>query len=532
MTSQFLRQMGEVTKAPISPTYHLRVPLPDRPALGRPPATRHPFAHRLRLPLRAVAASALLALASLWISSPTSTLPVPRTPAARAEVRPNIVFVLTDDLSMNLLPYMPHVRELQRDGTTMSKYYAVDSLCCPSRTAIFTGQYPHDNGVFTNTGADGGYAAYQANDDQDRSFAVALKHAGYRTGFMGKYLNGYLPTDPVPPGWDSWQAVGMGYREFDYDLSADGRIEHYGHEPQDYLTDVLSEKSGRFIDRAARDKKPFMLEVATFAPHKPYTPPPRYAAAYPGLTYPRTPAFGQVPADPPAWLSRRAPLTPAEESSIDRDFRKRVQADLAVDDLVAHLESVLRARGLADNTYFVFSSDNGYHMGESRLLSGKQTAFDTDIHVPLVVRGPGVPRGKVVDRLASNIDLAPTFESLAGATTQPSVDGVSLLPLWRGLTENPWQQAVLVEHHRPVPSAGDPDRQSPTSGIPPTYQAVRTATALYVRYADGTQEYYDTATDPYELHNLAASGVPPGLVLTLDALTACHGAAQCQRASR
>jgi N-acetylglucosamine-6-sulfatase len=523
--------MGEVTKAASSPTYHLRVPLPDRPALGHPPATRHPFAHRLRLPLRAVAASAVLALASLWISSPTSTLPVPRTPAARAEVRPNIVFVLTDDLSMNLLRYMPHVQALQRAGTTMSKYYVVDSLCCPSRTAIFTGQYPHDNGVFTNTGPDGGYGAYQANDDQDRSFAVALKSAGYRTGFMGKYLNGYLPTDPVPPGWDSWHAVGMGYREFNYDMNADGVVEHYGHRPQDYLTDVLSAKGGDFIDRSAAEGKPFMLEVATFAPHKPYTPAPRHAAAYPDLTYPQTAEFDRLPDDAPAWLAGHPPLTPSAKQAIDRDFRKRVQADLAVDDLVGHLESVLRQRGVAENTYFVFSSDNGYHMGENRLLPGKQTAFDTDTHVPLVVRGPGVPRGQVVNRLASNIDLAPTFEAVAGATTRASVDGVSLLPLWRGHQPDTWQRAVLIEHHRPASSSADPDQQTTTSGMPPTYEAVRTATALYVRYADGSQEYYDTATDPDELHNLSGSGIPPGLVLTLDALANCHGAAQCQAAS-
>jgi N-acetylglucosamine-6-sulfatase len=489
------------------------------------------FAHRLRLPLRAVAASAVLAMASLWVSSPTSTLPVPRTPSARAEVRPNIVFVLTDDLSMNLLPYLPHVRALQQSGTTMSKYYVVDSLCCPSRTAIFTGQYPHDNGVFTNAGPDGGYAAYQANGDQYGAFAVSLKQAGYRTGFMGKYLNGYLPTDPAPPGWDSWHAVGMGYREFDYDMNSDGTVEHYGHQPQDYLTDVLSAKGGEFIDRSATEGKPFMLEVATFAPHLPYTPAPRYDASHPGLTYPRTPEFDQVPTDPPAWLAPRAPLTPAEKLGIDQAFRKRVQADMAVDDLVAHLESVLRAKGLADNTYFVFSSDNGYHMGENRLLPGKQTAFDTDVHVPLVVRGPGVPRGQVLDQLASNIDLAPTFESIAGATSRPAVDGVSLLPLWRGRAPDQWQQAVLVEHHRPASSSSDPDRQSRTSGIPPTYEAVRTATALYVRYADGSQEYYNTASDPYELHNLAASGVPPALVLTLDALAVCHGAEQCQLAA-
>jgi arylsulfatase A-like enzyme len=502
------------------------VALPDGspPARGRGAA--QVFAHRLRLPLRAVAASAVLALASLWISSPTSTLPVPRTPSARAEIRPNIVFVLTDDLSMNLLPYMPHVRALEQNGTTMSKYYVVDSLCCPSRTAIVTGQYPHDNGVFTNAGPDGGYAAYQANGDQNRSFAVSLKRAGYRTGFMGKYLNGYRPTDPAPPGWDTWHAVGSGYREFDYDMNSDGTVQHYGHRPQDYLTDVLSAKSGEFIGRSAAAGKPFMLEVATFAPHLPYTPAPRYAASYPGLTYPRTPEFDLLPTDPPAWLAGRTPLTPAQKVKIDQAFRKRVQADLAVDDLIGHLESVLRAKRLADNTYFVFSSDNGFHMGEHRLTPGKMTAFDTDIRVPLVVTGPGVPAGRTQSHLAENIDLCPTFEQLGGAPIPASVDGRSLVPWLRPQHAADPRHAVLIEHHGPDRDATDPDLPTKNSGNPPSYEAIRTANELYVEYADGEREYYDLARDPDELTN-AYGRLPAGrrskLAGELHARERCHG---------
>jgi N-acetylglucosamine-6-sulfatase len=512
---------------------------PDGAALDQggtePAAIAAKRTSRQRLAVRVLAASLVLAVASLWgTTAGTHSLPVPGPhPApARAAVRPNIVFVLTDDLSMNLLPYLPHIRAMQRRGTTLSHYYVVDSLCCPSRTAIFTGEYPHDNGVFTNSGRQGGYAAYMAHQDQKRSYAVSLQQAGYRTGFMGKYLNGYQATDPVPPGWDSWAAVGAGYHEFDYDMSVDGRLEHYGHEPQDYLTDVLSHRAGDFIDGAASEGKPFMLEVATFAPHAPYVPAPRHASALPGLTYPRTPGFDEVPDNAPSWLAGRARLASAETAQIDQIFRKRAQAGLAVDEMVAHLEDLLAARGVADNTYLVFSSDNGYHMGENRLLPGKQTAFDTDIHVPLVVVGPGVPHGRVADQLASNIDLAPTFEALAGATTPSTVDGVSLVPLWHGRSPALWQRAVLIEHHHPGRAGYDPDRQNPRSGMPPTYEAVRTSNALYVRYADGEQEYYDTTRDPYELHNLAADGIPPLLLMQLSALQSCHGAAQCPAAGR
>ena len=450
---------------------------------------------------------------------------------AQSSTKPNIVFVLTDDLSWNLVSHMPHVQALQKAGTTMSNYYVVDSLCCPSRSAIFTGEYPHDDGVFTNGGSDGGYAAYNKNGNELKASAVALQKAGYTTGFMGKYLNGYQPVDAVPPGWNEWDVAGYGYPEFNYNLNQNGKTQHYGRDAQSYLTDVLSNKAGSFIDSSASAHKPFMLEVATFAPHAPYTPAPRYATAAAGVAYPETPAYNALPSAPPAWLKNRAPLTAKQQKGITADYDKRIEADLAVDDLIGHLEAELKAKGVADNTYFVFSSDNGYHMGEYRLLPGKQTAFDTDIHVPLIVTGPGVPAGATSSQLVSNIDLAPTFESLAGATVGSNVDGVSLSDLWHGQQPADWQQAVLIEHHGPDDTKGDPDAQSAKHADPPSYEAVRTATALYVRYADGDQEYYDTAHDPNELDNLAATGVPPALPKMLTALQNCHNASACQAAA-
>jgi N-acetylglucosamine-6-sulfatase len=496
---------------------------------------------RARLPLSVAAVVALIALAALFATSP-SVPPVAKPPTAHAAThpattvvaprRPNIVFVLTDDLSMNLLPYLPQVRAMQRDGVTLSHYYVVDSLCCPSRAAIFTGAYPHDNGVFANVGRDGGYGAYLRHGDEQKSFAVTLQGAGYRTGFMGKYLNGYQASDPAAPGWDTWVATGNGYGEFDYDLNVDGVRSHHGHAPSDYLTDVLSQRAQHFVETARRDPRPFMLEVATFAPHAPSTPAPRYANAHPGLRYPRTAAYGRVPTGATAWLAKHPALTARQSADIDVAYRKRVQSMMAVDDLVGRLRATLAANHLADNTYLVFSSDNGFHMGEDRLLPGKQTAFDTDIHVPLVVVGPGVPAGRSMPQLASNIDLAPTFESLAGAPNPATVDGVSLVDLWHGHAPVQWQTGVLVEHRRPHSSKADPDLQLAIAGLPPTYDALRTASALYVRYADGTQELYDTGLDPLEQHNIAAAGVPVELERALLALRSCHGQLQCQAAGR
>jgi N-acetylglucosamine-6-sulfatase len=465
-------------------------------------------------------------------SSPVAHQKHSRATATADRSRPNFVFVLTDDLSWNLVSHMPHVLAMEQAGMTFSRYYVVDSLCCPSRSAIFTGEYPHDNGVFTNAGADGGYFAFNKHGDQRKSFAVALHDAGYRTAMMGKYLNQYEPRYPVAPGWDEWDVTGLGgYGEFGYTLNQDGQRVRYGHAASDYLTDVLAAKGSSFIDSAAVSGHPFMLEVATFAPHDPYTPAPRYAHAAQGLSYPETPAYGRMPANPPPWLKGHAALTAAKENTITTKFRKRVEDDLSVDDMIGQLENELRAKGLARNTYFVFSSDNGFHMGEYTLISGKQTAFETDIRVPLIVAGPGIPAGRTASQLASNIDLAPTFETLAGLSVPADVDGHSLAALWHGQDPAGWRQAILVEHHGPDFSPGDPDRQTQEPGDPPSYEAVRTANALYVRYAGGAQEYYDTAADPYELDNLAAKGVPAGLRNALSALENCHTGAACWAAA-
>ncbi len=466
-------------------------------------------------------------------AGPTSPAPVSQ---ASPNGRPNIVYVLTDDLSDNLVQYMPHVQQLQKDGLSFPNFFVTDSLCCPSRSSIFTGEYPHDTGVFTNNGDDGGFAAFQKNNDEQHSFGLALQAAGYRTGFMGKYLNGYEPTDPlgtgkpyVPPGWNEWDVAGSAYSEFNYDLNQNGTVQHYGKDPQDYLTDVLSAKGTAFVDSSAAAHAPFLLEVATFAPHKPSTPAPRDANAFADLTAPRTPAYGTAPKAAPPWLAQIPPLGGKADKEINAEFVKRVQSVQAVDAMIGNLEQELQRTGQVKNTYVVFGSDNGYHMGEHNLLPGKQTAFDTDINVPLIVTGPGVPAARQATQLAENIDMNPTFIELAGGKPAASTDGRSLEPLLHDQPVSGWRQAVLIEHHHPGSAKNDPDAAGGRSGNPPSYEAIRTADTTYVEYADGEREYYDLKSDPDELNNLAATP-PPQLTsvrATLAALSNCHGADSC-----
>ena len=217
---------------------------------------------------------------------PVSPSPaVPSAPPSQpfAGKPPNIVFVLTDDLSLDLVQYMPHVVKMQQDGATFANYFVTDSLCCPSRSSIFTGRFPHDTGIFRNTGNDGGFQAFHNRHEEQSTFATALAAAGYRTAMLGKYLNGYRPrNDPPEPGWSSWWVAGNGYPGFNYDLNRNGKVVRFANRPDDYLTDVVSAAAVGFIKQQTADA-PFMVEIATFAPHAPYTPAPRDANAFPGL---------------------------------------------------------------------------------------------------------------------------------------------------------------------------------------------------------------------------------------------------------
>jgi N-acetylglucosamine-6-sulfatase len=452
-------------------------------------------------------------------------------PAKPAPAKPNIVFILTDDLSWDLVRFMPHVEALQRRGTTFDHYFVSNSLCCPSRATILTGDFPHDTKVLSNTPPLGGYARFRERRLAQRTFAVALQRQGYATSLMGKYLNGYGDafmsgvTAPVPPGWSDWHVANRtGYREFGTELNDNGSFTTY----ENYGVDVLAGHASAFIQQSGG--RPFALEVATFAPHAPYTPAPRNADDFPGLTQPRDPSFDAQNEDPPSWLGQRAPLGEERIAALDRDFRKRAQAVEAVDALVARIE-----REAPKNTYIVFSSDNGYHMGQHRLSAGKMTAFDTDIRVPLIVAGPGVPQGRVVHEVAQSTDLAPTFVELAGGTPDPMVDGHSLVPLLRPGLPAPWPTLALVEHRGPRFGVGDPDVQSDR---PTAYSALRISKpgveAVYVEYVDGEREYYDIARDPFELRNLAyrlPSARLNKLHEQLARLRTCHDAAACWNAA-
>jgi N-acetylglucosamine-6-sulfatase len=208
---------------------------------------------------------------------------------------------------------------------------------------------------------------------------------------------------------------------------------------------------------------------------------------------------------------------------------------LAIDEMLGRIRAQLRSLGIARNTYLVFGSDNGYHLGQHRLTGGKRTAFDRDVRVPLIVVGPGVRRGGETAAMTGTVDLAPTFEAWADAQAEPGRDGRSLVPLLDGRRPRSWRRALLIEHTDPGVVPGDPDVQGWAQGMPSSYAALRTRRSTYVEYANGDREFYDRRHDPYELHNRTAQLSPARSVRLSAALAryrACHGAIECQAAGR
>jgi len=470
--------------------------------------------------------------------------------------RPNIVLILGDDLDRELVSHFPLLQEaLAGAGTTFSNAFVDVSASGPSRLSLLKSEYGHNTTLFGSTGGSGVFErAHQLKLEQS-TVATWLHDAGYRTALVGQYLTGYpgvVSPAYVPPGWDTWVSPvgGTPYAGLNYQLNENGRIVKHGRESTDYMQDVLADRASTFIHSVigadGKRTRPFFLYLAPYVPHQPATPAVRYQPLFPGVTAPRPPSFDEADtSDKPAWVNQ-ARLTDPVVASIDPIYRRRLQATASLQDVVLRTIAALAEVKQLDNTYVFFTSDDGFHLGQHRLAPGKQTAYEEDIHVPLLVRGPGVPQGATLPHLVLNIDLAPTFGELGRARYGDRVDGRSLVPVL-GASPPPqeeWRHAILVEHEpaavaagaaRPTPSrapAGfeppDPQDQAGVTRTIPAYRAIRTQRYAFVEYDTGEKELYDLDRDPYELDSIHASA-EPGLIARLskmlDDLRRCSGRA-------
>lgn len=445
------------------------------------------------------------------------TTTVGRRHSARAvEGKPNIVLILTDDQRAGTLQYMPNVTSLLVDqGTEFTDVFDNNPLCCPSRATILTGQTSGHTGVWSNIDSSiGGFQAFKPHADQ--TVMKWMHDAGYRTGLIGKFLNGYSYPDGdaawVLPGVDEWDAFllepinqshngcdQLGYWATCY--SHNGTLEKHG--PDEYSTTTSGDKAVQFIDSTPAGQ-PLFLYYAPRAPHLPTLPDTKYANACPTLPKLHPPSFNTQIVNAPAYMQR-----PPFSKKLQKFFAKKWLADcqtlLSVDDQVGNIVAGLQDTGRLDNTLIMFASDNGWLFGEHR-WKGKIVPYQEADQVPVIIRWDALGRQPAqVGDLVTNMDYTATFLDAAGASPPAGyqLDGQSMLPLIGG--GGAWQQenAVLVEH------AGGKQ-------VPP-YCGVRTDSWLFAQYATGEFELYDEVNDPYQLVNVAADH--PDVVAQLRAQT-------------
>lgn len=442
---------------------------------------------------------------------------------------PNIVFILTDDQTVENMRYMPRTRELLGDkGTTFENAFVTNSVCCPSRASILRGQYMHNHNIRGAKPPNGGWQKFRDLGHDESTIATWLQDDGYRTTYVGKYLNVYRDTTYIPPGWDEWYALdGSGY--FDFEMNENGETVSYTGRDE-YQTDVFGRKATQSIRRASESGDPFFLHLSPNAPHGPSDPAPRHETLFEDHEAPRPPSFNEADvSDKPEWVREKPLLGREEVREIDEWHRNRARTLVAVDETVRDVVETLEDTGELEDTYIVFTTDNGWHMGQHRLTPSKTHAYEEDAQVPLIVRGPGVPEGRTLEHLTANNDFAPTFAELAGVPVPDFVDGRSMVPL---LGEEPpaeedWRQSVLIE-----------SKPEGTVAERPAYRAIRTERWSYISYANDEyasekeEELYDLRNDPYQLRSLDATAdeaLLEELKAHLKDLRRCDGE-ECRRA--
>lgn len=497
----------------------------------------------------------IVLLASLLISS-CGVNDISQVEVLPMENRPNIIFILADDLDLklNTIAYMENLQNLLiRRGTAVDDFLISTSTCCPSRMNILRGQFTHNHQVYNNTAPYGGFKKLYESGFEESTLPVWLQAAGYRTALMGKYLNEYpLREDRtyVPPGWSEWVSPGRknAYDGYDYVLNENGILVEYPPKEIYYFTDVMNRKAVDFIERASSDDIPFFLYLSTFAPHEPATPAQRHAELFSDIAAPRTISFNEEDvSDKPANIAANPMLSEADILKIDEIYRQRVRSMQAVDEMLADLIDTLERTGEIENTYIVFTSDQGLHLGQHRLVYGKSSMYEEDIIVPFVIRGPDIPENKSIPPfLAGSIDLAPTIAELAGVVPPEFIDGRSFAGV---LKESPvpsdWRRAFLLEFYITLDEKESNSSFHASASLTsqfygiffetfdglPKRAGLRTLEYTYIENPDGFIELYDLKNDPHQLENLARTTEPDVLEKYsswLNALESCQGA-ECRR---
>jgi N-acetylglucosamine-6-sulfatase len=420
----------------------------------------------------------------------STTAVVTERPAAAASSRPNIILITADDMRLDDLQWMPRTKALvQGSGVTATTFLSNHPICCPARAEILTGQYGHNSGVLHNDGEFGGYPALRK---PNQHIGRWLEDAGYRTALVGKFLNRWEQRPRTPAGWTVFNPIVRGiYAPFDIRMWRHGRPRTFTGV---HTSDLVGRFTTRYIRRFAESRAPFFIWMSQVAPHDmrvngkigPPVPARRHRSLYQDVRPPSLsdPAFNEADvSDKPVSVRRKGLKS---RRKITRLHRARIRSLRSVDDQVEAVVNTLRKVGELERTYIFFLSDNGYLLGEHRLI-GKNRPYEQALRVPLVVRGPSLPAGAETTATYGMVDLAATFLEIAQTSHPRPRDGRSMLPALRGGGEG--YADYLIQ-------AGESRRRW-------FWRGVRSSDHTYAKYGSGAEELYDLIADPHQLDNLA-----------------------------
>ncbi|HET7196079.1 MAG TPA: sulfatase [Nocardioides sp.] len=464
------------------------------------------------------------------------------------QTRPNVLMIMVDDARADDLSYMPRTKALIGDrGVRFANSLAPYPLCCPARASVLRGQYAHNHRVWSHEPPWG----FTSFDDRS-TIATWLDDSGYSTVYLGKYLNGYgFQPRPgraqgdslryVPPGWDTWRASidgglppdhpksGATYRYLDTTLSRNGQgFDNYAHR---YQTRVYGRLASDVVKRRSASDRPFFFYLSFTAPHSGV---PREADDPPlvtdddgrrhDLVTPAVPddvrgrfdaVIREAPgatwldpdrgADKPAFLRKIPRPNRAELKAMREVTRQRAEAVRVVDAQVQRILGALRDTGELNDTLVIFTSDNGYFLGEQGIRQGKTLPYGPALQTPTLMRGPGIPAGQVRYDPLLSIDFAPTIADFADVTPRLVQDGQSMLAVARD-GDRGWTRPVLTETGpREVVRNTDESGaalQTPADADIRYVVGIRTDRYLYTNIATGEEELYDMAVDPQQYTNL------------------------------
>lgn len=489
---------------------------------------------------RAVVGAAVLMIASALSLGSSFAAPASApasSPSSKTSSRPNFVVIQTDDQTVQDLQVMPNVKRLlAKNGMAFTQMMTPFAICCPSRAAMMSACYPHNNKVNANFPPDGGYGVWEKNNGT-KFVGAWLKNAGYHTVHIGKYINGYgyinNPKAPTPQGWSEWHGSTdlSTYQMWGFRLNEPTGSTVYGNfnvkNPKYYSTDVYRGIAEKVITEQANRKNPFYLQVAFLAPHVetkplkqsaakklplnrvdidapeastgiqtiPPRPAPRHENTLKNEKLDQDPSFNEADVSDKHPFIQGLPLLDSTKiQDLVDDNRQRRQSLLAVDEAVAGIVETLAKTGQLGNTYIMFVGDNGYVLGQHRISKGKYFPYEPALNIPFIVAGPKVKQGATFNQMVTLMDITPTVLDLAGvAPTGRVPDGISL--------KNTLLSGAPIVDRTLLLSSGP--QSAPNGEQLPLFDGVRDARYSYWKYQDGFEELYDRSIDPYEMTSVA-----------------------------